>query len=288
MSLEVRNISKFYRNNKALDNVSISFTNGIWGLLGPNGAGKTTLIKILVSVINDYEGTVCYCGKDIKQIPQKYRTCLGYCPQNFGTYENMTVYDFLEYIAVLKGEMDIKIKSNIEEIAAELSLTDKLEKKINTLSGGTRQRVGIAQTVLNDPDILIFDEPTVGLDIEERRKFRAYITKLSREKIIIISTHIVSDIEFISDEIVILQKGKLVKIGKIEQLLMGLDGKVWKTIIQDSDLDKYKDDIIVTNYHNYNQKNLEIRYIAEKKVLDNSVPVKPELNDYYLYCNRGI
>lgn len=200
----------------------------------------------------------------------------------------MTVYDFLEYIAVLKGEMDIKIKSNIEEIAAELSLTDKLEKKINTLSGGTRQRVGIAQTVLNDPDILIFDEPTVGLDIEERRKFRAYITKLSREKIIIISTHIVSDIEFISDEIVILQKGKLVKIGKIEQLLMGLDGKVWKTIIQDSDLDKYKDDIIVTNYHNYNQKNLEIRYIAEKKVLDNSVPVKPELNDYYLYCNRGI
>lgn len=128
----------------------------------------------------------------------------------------------------------------------------------------------------------------MGLDIEERRKFREYITRLSREKIIVISTHIVSDIEFISDEIVILQKGRLVKAGNIEKLLIELDGKVWKTIIRDSDLEKYKDEIIVTNYHNYDQNNLEIRYITEKKIFDHSASVKPELNDYYLYCNGEV
>ena len=200
MNLKTVSLTKNYRSHNAVDKIDLEFTPGIWGLLGANGAGKTTFIKMLVGVLNPTSGDILFKK-------------LGYLPQKFGYYEELNLNDYLLYVAALKGISKKDAKGKISYLLEKVSLTDVQYKKIRTFSGGMKQRVGIAQALLNDPQVLILDEPTAGLDIEERRKFREFITNYSRERMVLISTHIVSDIEFIANNIAVIKKGKLVASG---------------------------------------------------------------------------
>ena len=208
MKLEILNISKQYSKEKyGLRDFSLTLENGILGLLGPNGAGKTTLMKIIATISKPTTGQVMLDGVDIAKEPNAMRAILGYLPQDFGVYPNLNAYEFLEYIAAMKGVGGDNLKARIEGLVESVNLTDVARKPIGTYSGGMKQRVGIAQVLLNDPKILIFDEPTVGLDPEERVRFRNLLSRLSYDRIIILSSHIVSDIETIADEVAIMKSG---------------------------------------------------------------------------------
>lgn len=285
MKISVNNVSKNYKGKKALSNISIDFTPGIWGLLGQNGAGKTTLMQILVGIQKPTSGKIRVNGREIEKMDMEYREILGYLPQKFGCFENLTVSNYLRYVGGLKGIPKARLEVKINELLIALNIHEANHMKIRKLSGGMKQRVGIAQAMLNDPKILILDEPTGGLDIEERRRFREYIVRESLNRIVIISTHIVSDIEFISNNIAILNGGELLNSGNTELLKNEMDGWVWETIVPTNQIKTIKETLLLTNYHNVSESEISIRYIAEKMVLENSQMVEPELSDYYLYIN---
>lgn len=286
MKISVNNVSKKYKGKKALSNISIEFTPGIWGLLGQNGAGKTTLMQILVGIQKPTSGKIRVNGREIEKMDMEYREILGYLPQKFGCFENLTVSNYLRYVGGLKGIPKARLEVKINELLIALNIHEVNHMKIRKLSGGMKQRVGIAQAMLNDPKILILDEPTGGLDIEERRRFREYIVRESLNRIVIISTHIVSDIEFISNNIAMLNGGELLNSGNTELLKNEMDGWVWETIVPTNQMKTIKETLLLTNYHNVSESEISIRYIAEKMVLENSQMVEPELSDYYLYINR--
>ena len=216
MEISIKGLSKRYKGNKfGLKNFNLELTNGILGLLGPNGAGKSTLMRILATISKPTEGTVTLDGVDIVKFPDTVRSVLGYLPQDFGVYPNLTAMEFLEYIAAIKGFTGKSIKTRIEALLEELNLTPVKNKPIGTYSGGMKQRIGIAQVLVGDPKLIILDEPTVGLDPEERVRFRNMLADLSGERIIILSSHIVSDIETIADTIAIVFEGRTLKHGFI-------------------------------------------------------------------------
>ncbi len=209
MQLSIQNLSKLYTNKTAINDLSINLTPGITGLLGPNGAGKSTFMKILAGIEQPSGGTVTWNGASLEEQINRYRKVLGYLPQDFGVYPNLTPIEFLQYIAALKGLDHRSSKKRIEGLLEQLNLHQDRKRPIGGFSGGMKQRVGIAQALLNDPSILIVDEPTVGLDPHERMKFRDIIQSLSEDRIVILSTHIVSDVESISNNIAILANGSL-------------------------------------------------------------------------------
>ena len=214
MILEINNLTKQYNKHKTgLEDYSITIEKGILGLLGPNGAGKSTLMKIIATISKPTSGTVFLNGKDIVKNPDYIRKMLGYLPQDFGVYPNLNAYEFLGYIAAMKGVGGKGLKQRIEMLLDGVNLTADAKKPIGTYSGGMKQRIGIAQALLNDPKVLIFDEPTVGLDPEERVRFRQLIASLAEDCIIILSSHIISDIETIADEVAIMHNGRLVTKG---------------------------------------------------------------------------
>jgi len=214
MILEINNLTKQYNKHKTgLEDYSITIEKGILGLLGPNGAGKSTLMKIIATISKPTSGTVFLNGKDIVKNPDYIRKMLGYLPQDFGVYPNLNAYEFLGYIAAMKGVGGKGLKQRIEMLLDGVNLTADAKKPIGTYSGGMKQRIGIAQALLNDPKVLIFDEPTVGLDPEERVRFRQLIASLAEDCIIILSSHIISDIETIADEVAIMDNGRLVTKG---------------------------------------------------------------------------
>lgn len=281
MKLFACNLSKEFKDLKAVDGVNLEFTPGIWGLLGPNGAGKTTLMRMLVGNINPSKGKITLDDVNIAELKGAYLDKIGYLPQQFGYDKNQSVEDFLHYIGSLKG-IDKKLRNErITELLSEFNLSGVRKKKIDKLSGGMKRRVGICQAMLNNPMILIVDEPTAGLDIEERRRFRQYLTTISKEKIVILSTHIVSDIEFIANSLVLMEKGNVIAVGESHSLIQALDGKVFETVVEENDMARLEQEYRIMNFRNENMGKVAIRYLADVP-LPNSKLVPPSLNDFYL------
>ena len=281
MKLFACNLSKEFKDLKAVDGVNLEFTPGIWGLLGPNGAGKTTLMRMLVGNIKPSNGKIMLDDVNIAELKGAYLDKIGYLPQQFGYDKNQSVEDFLHYIGSLKG-IDKKLRNErITELLSEFNLSGVRKKKIDKLSGGMKRRVGICQAMLNNPMILIVDEPTAGLDIEERRRFRQYLTTISKEKIVILSTHIVSDIEFIANSLVLMEKGNVIAVGESHSLIQALDGKVFETVVEESDMARLENEYRIMNFRNENMGKVAIRYVADTP-LPNSKLVPPSLNDFYL------
>jgi len=227
MILEINNLTKQFNKYKTgLEDYSIMIEKGTLGLLGPNGAGKSTLMKIIATISKPTSGTVFLNGKDIVKNPDYIRKTLGYLPQDFGVYPNLNAYEFLEYIAAMKGVGGKGLKKRIEMLLDSVNLTADAKNPIGTYSGGMKQRIGIAQALLNDPKVLIFDEPTVGLDPEERVRFRQLIANLAEDCIIILSSHIISDIETIADEVAIMQNGRLITKGLQPEIIRHAENKI--------------------------------------------------------------
>lgn len=225
--LEIKNLTKIYGKKRANDGITVTLENGVYGLLGPNGAGKTTLMKQITTLIKPDKGEILYNGKDIFNMDDKYRNIIGYLPQEFGVYKNFTAKQFLQYVGALKGMSGKNLNSKVNELLELVGLYDVRNKSIGKFSGGMKRRVGIAQVLLNDPKIIVLDEPTAGLDPQERTRFRNLIAKISRDKIIILSTHIISDIESVAKETIMVKEGKLLMKGTHREILSDMNNKVY-------------------------------------------------------------
>lgn len=286
--LIVNNLSKSFGNFSVLEDINLEFKNGVYGLLAPNGAGKTTLIKLLTTLIFPSKGEILYDGVDIVALDEGYRDILGYLPQDFSYYKNYSPKQFLLYLSALKGMEKSKAIEVIDEILELVALKEVANKKMRKFSGGMIQRVGIAQALLNNPKVIILDEPTAGLDPKERVRFRNIISELSRDKIIIISTHIVSDIEFIANEVIMIKDKKIVYKDTIENICKTLNGKVYETEIEYSSAKEFRSNHISLSEKQENGK-MKIRFIAESEKNEDWKAVNPNLEDIFLYeYNEGI
>ena len=282
MELKIQGVTKKYKNLIAVNGFNEALTPGIYGLLGPNGAGKTTLMRMVCALIRPTEGKILYGNMEINNLGEEYRKVLGFMPQNFGYYPNFTTYRYLEYIASIKGLNPNYAKSKINSLLETVGLTEKRKSKVKTLSGGMRQRLGIAQALLNDPHVLILDEPTAGLDPAERVRFRNLISTVSQDKITILSTHIVTDVAHIANKILLMQKGQLEYGGSVENLTNVVQGKVWQAITKNGEADTLVSKHIVSNVHNTVDGTV-LRIIADSKPTDNAISVEPTLEDAYLF-----
>lgn len=280
--LSIKNITKNYGDFCALKNITMDFENGVYGLVAPNGAGKTTLIKMLSTLIFPSEGEILYNGENILSLDEKYRSILGYLPQEFGYYKSYSANKFLNYLAALKGIEKDDADKKIKEILKLVALQDVADKKMRKFSGGMIQRVGIAQALLNNPKILILDEPTAGLDPKERARFRNLLSELSRDKIIIVSTHIVSDIESISNEIVMIKDKQLLYKDNIENICKKLHGKVFEAEVNNSEMLEFRKNYLTLSEKQENQK-VKVRFICEEEYNKTWNLVYPSLEDVFLY-----
>ena len=283
MELTLRQITKKFGRKRAVDHMSITLSHGVYGLLGANGAGKTTLMRMICGVLNPSEGEILLDGHNIREYGDNYRSLLGYLPQDFGYYPDFTAKEFMHYIAALKGLSDKKAKHLTKELLEIVSLSDVADKKIRTFSGGMKQRLGIAQAVINNPKILVLDEPTAGLDPKERVRFRNLIADFSKDKIVILSTHIVSDVEYIADTILMMKSGKLFLRGTVERVTDSMLGKVWKYVADERDADRISERFCVANLHHLEDGNIEVRVISDDCPFAEAVPMQPTLEDLYLY-----
>ena len=264
MELALNCISKTYKKGsvKALDNFSVTLTPGVYGLLGPNGAGKSTLMNIITDNLNADCGEVVYGGENIKKLGKDYRAVLGYMPQQQGLYDDFTLNRFLWYMAALKGLKKKEAKEKITQLLETVNLTDAAHKKLGSFSGGMKQRALIAQALLNNPEILILDEPTAGLDPKERIRIRNFISEIAEDKIVLISTHVVSDIEFIAKEIILLKKGQLISHDSPNKLTKELENKVFEVEIQREDLKYFQDNYRVSNLC-HNDDKIVVRLVTD-------------------------
>ena len=283
MNIELQNLTKRFGKKTAVDSVSLTLTPGVWGLIGANGAGKTTLMRMLAGILTPTSGRVLCDGADTRVMGEAWRDMLGYLPQNFGFYPEFTVADYLDYMAALKGLEKQAARRKIEELCEILSLARVYKNKIKKLSGGTQRRVGIAQALLNDPEVLILDEPTSGLDPGERVRFRNLLSEFARDRIVLISTHIVSDIEYIAAENAIMKDGKLIDVGTTEQLLRAVEGKVFTALVPDGLLDRVEREVRVVSLKNEGGGRTLVRYVADAPLLDGSEIAEPRLEDLYLW-----
>lgn len=233
--LEIKNLTKIYGKKRANDGITVTLENGVYGLLGPNGAGKTTLMKQITTLIKPDKGEILYNGKDIFNMDDKYRNIIGYLPQEFGVYKNFTAKQFLQYVGALKGMSGKNLNSKVNELLELVGLYDVRNKSIGKFSGGMKRRVGISQVLLNDPKIIVLDEPTAGLDPQERTRFRNLIAKISRDKIIILSTHIISDIESVAKETIMVKEGKLLMKGTHREILSDMNNKVYNISVNNEE-----------------------------------------------------
>jgi len=283
MELIIENVSKVYKGSVwGLKNFNLKLESGVLGLLGPNGAGKSTLMRILATITKPTEGRVIWNGEDISKHPNSLRKLLGYLPQDFSVYPNLTAVEFLEYIAAIKGLDKASSNKRINELLQILNIFDKRNNRLNSYSGGMRQRVGIAQAILNDPKFLIVDEPTAGLDPEERVRFRSLLSELPGERIVILSSHIVSDVEATAMEIALIRKGELVFKKTPGDMLKIMEGKVWEFEIQSHELQALKEKTIISSTIR-RKDTMVVRIVADEKPAINAMPTAPKLEDSYLY-----
>jgi len=285
MELSLKNIKKEYGNKLVLDYVSISLKPGLYGLLGSNGSGKTTLFRIICGLMKPTQGAVFFNGKNIVNQAENFRDILGFLPQDFRYYRDFTARNFLLYIASLKGLSRKNASTTSDELLELVGLSAIKNKKIRKLSGGMKQRLGIAQALLNNPQVLVLDEPTVGLDPKERVKFRKLLSSLSKEKIILLSTHIVSDVESIADEILILKNGRLRDRGTVNQLVSEISDKVWECEVTECEANKLEETFLVSNRRQDGQ-HIVMRIVSEQAPISKASLVSPTLEDLYLYYFR--
>lgn len=288
MSLVIEHVTKRYNKHKTgLTDYSITIDKGILGLLGPNGAGKSTLMKIIATISKPTEGRLLLNGKDIVQHPDYIRKILGYLPQDFGVYPNLNSYEFLEYIAAMKGVGGPGLRKRIDMLLEGVNLTADAKRPIGTYSGGMKQRIGIAQALLNDPEVLIFDEPTVGLDPEERVRFRQLISDLAENCIIILSSHIVSDIESIADEVAIMKNGMLIEKATQSEVIKKIAHSVFETLIGQHELADFKSKHLVVSTSRQKEQIL-VRYITNDRSQNSgSKAVNGTLEDAYLFLTQN-
>lgn len=289
MKLCFREVTKSYGSNLALDHFTASLEPGIYALLGPNGSGKSTLMNILTDNLKADAGEITYTSdegvaEDVLKMGVRFREKLGFMPQYPGLYPNFTVERFMWYMAALKGLPREKAKADIPAILAAVELDDVPRRKIGALSGGMKQRLALAQAVLGDPEILILDEPTAGLDPKQRISIRNYIAKIAFNKIVIIATHVVSDIEFIARDIILLKKGVIVDNAPPHQLTKKIEGKVWNVPCEETDVQRMQDTYRVTNISRDDEHgDVILRILAEERPKDDAKAAAPTLEDYYLY-----
>lgn len=282
MELKMINLTKEFGDFTAVDHMNLTMEKGVYGLLGVNGAGKTTLMRIICTLLQPTSGKVTYNGKNIIKMGADYRKLLGYLPQDFGFYPEFTVKDYLLYISALKGIRPAVAKKKVKELISKVGLAKAANKKMKKLSGGMKRRVGIAQAILNDPKILILDEPTAGLDPNERIRFRNLISELAENRLVLLSTHIVSDVEYIANKIWLMKDGKLLHEGTSGELIASMGGYVWKCYV-----DKSRVPALIRRYKISNIKSesggVELRIISDKKPFPDAVMEEANLEDVFLY-----
>ncbi len=285
MELQVEHLCKSYRKKEALKDVNFKLEQGIYGLLGENGAGKSTLMRILTTVDFPTSGNVLYGGKNINEMDEEYRNLVGYMPQDYSVYPSFTATDFLTYMGTLKGIPADKLKAKISEVLEFVNLSDVANKKVRTFSGGMKRRIGIAQAILNDPEILILDEPTAGLDPKERIRFSNILSNMAKEKIVLLSTHIVSDIEAIANQLIVIRKGEITETGNIDQLVEGVAGKVWEATVGQEVMNTVNGERAVIHIKQLG-KDVQVRFVGDPFPNIECRSVMPTLEDYYIYVNE--
>jgi ABC-type multidrug transport system ATPase subunit len=288
MQLSIDNVSKQYTSEVwGLRDFSLELEPGVLGLLGPNGAGKSTLMTIVATITQPTQGQVLWNGADIAEAPDEIRSVLGYLPQDFGVYPNLNAVEFLEYMAAIKGLSARKARRRIEELLDLVNLGAEVRyRPVGGYSGGMRQRVGIAQALLNDPQLLIVDEPTAGLDPQERVRFRNLLSDLAGERIVILSTHIVTDVEAVATDIALIRDGYLVRHALPETLLQKVEGKAWEVVVPSDELPALKQRAIVSSTARRSD-GVHARVVSDQKPDDSAVPDEPTLEDAYLYVIAG-
>jgi ABC-2 type transport system ATP-binding protein len=283
MNLSINNVSKQYRHDSwGLRDFSLELGPGVLGLLGPNGAGKSTLMRILATITDSTGGAIAWNGVDIARHPDNLRQVLGYLPQDFGVYPNLNALEFLEYMAAIKGLDGQSAKRRIDELLLLVNLVDSAKRPLGGYSGGMKQRVGIAQALLNDPQLLIVDEPTAGLDPEERVRFRNLLADLSGERIVILSTHIVSDVEATATSIAIIDKGQRITHAAPETILQAVEGMVWTWVVSSEEFTKLKQNHLISSTARRSD-GVHVRVVSAQQPNLTAEPVSATLEDAYLY-----
>lgn len=281
-NLELIDLNKTFKTKTAVRDVNVSLAHGVYGLLGENGAGKTTLMRMLCGILAPTSGSILCDGTPIRQLGGDYRILLGYLPQEFGYYKDFTAQRFLHYMAALKALPEEYARDRIDELLELVGLSAEKKNKLKTFSGGMIRRIGIAQALLNDPEILVLDEPTSGLDPGERVRFRNIISSLGKHRLVLLSTHIVSDVEYIADKILLMKDGSLIHVGDESLLLNKAAGRVWKCLIPETDVDLLDRQYVISNLRHQRQA-VELRIVSEEKPTPDAQPVEPTLEDAYLY-----
>jgi ABC-type multidrug transport system ATPase subunit len=283
--LTVSDVTKKYGKKVAIENINLDLDNGLYGLLAPNGAGKTTLIKMITTLLNPTSGEILYNGIEIQKMGAKYRSLIGYLPQKFGYYKNNTPVQYLDYLAALKGIPTDGLKQRINEVIEQVGLADYANMKMKKFSGGMLQRVGIAQAILGNPKILILDEPTAGLDPKERVRFRNIISALSKDRIVILSTHIVSDIESIANRVVMIKDKHLYKNDTVTAICSELDGCVFEISLSDDDYTDFEKKYLVLSARQEHD-GITVRFYNDNKTNINARECIPNLEDVFLVTYR--
>lgn len=281
MELKITDLTKKFQDIAAVDGVSYTLTAGVYGLLGVNGAGKTTLMRMLCTLLRPTSGSITWDGRDIFEMDGEYRRILGYLPQDFGYYPDFTVYDYLMYIASIKGLRPVTAETRAEALLRQVGLAEARNKKMKKLSGGMKRRAGIAQAMLGDPRILILDEPTAGLDPNERIRFRNLISELAEERLVLLSTHIVSDIEYIAGEILLMKDGRIKASGTIQELLAAMPEQVWSVNLPKAAVESYMKSYKVSNVKTV-PGGAQLRIISAEKPADDAALETATLEDLFL------
>lgn len=287
MELSINHVTKTYKRGqkKALNEFNATFTPGIYGILGPNGAGKSTLMHLITDQLLPSKGEIIYNGQSIHQLGASYRSILGFMPQQQELYDDFTGRRFLWYLAALKGLSRTDTKVRVEELLETVNLTDDADRRIGTYSGGMKQRILIAQALLNDPEILILDEPTAGVDPRERVRLRNFISTIATNKIVLLATHVVSDIEYIAKEVLLMNHGNLIRKNTATNIMAEIDGKVFEALVTEPDLKRIQANFKVSNIV-MTPEGINVRFLKDADtVLDGIAPIKavPNLEDVYLY-----
>ena len=279
--IEIKDLSKNYGKKQALKHVNLEIGQGMFGLLGPNGAGKTTLMKVLTTLVKKSGGTVSLCGIPVERC-QEVRSMIGYLPQDFSMYGNMGAYEALDYLAVLSGLNKKERAQKVPKMLEKVNLSEQHKTRVKAMSGGMRRRLGIAQAIIHDPRILVVDEPTSGLDPEERVRFRNLLCEIAKDRIVILSTHIVGDIEATCENIAVLNHGEILFRGTVSGLLEGVRGKVYTMEVSAMELPMIQERFLVTGILT-NGSTASIKIISEEQPVKEAKPGQPDVEDAYMY-----